>query len=180
MLPAVAREHHHGRAFRRRELVCGRVELTVVRDEDRLGLAVRERSYVVARFIDELHPELRNELRKLVRGRGARAKRIADALEPVELLFTGSDGAERSITARIEPPQVRHGALRKIEFKVRRGNACRRISAPSGPRSRAPSASSEARHSPTAAGCRLPARSNPHLPPPQEAVAGSRRDRRYR
>jgi hypothetical protein len=104
MLPAVAREHHHGRAFRRRELVCGRVELTVVRDEDRLGLAVRERSYVVARFIDELHPELRNELRKLVRGRGARAKRIADALEPVELLFTGSDGAERSISGRIEAP----------------------------------------------------------------------------
>jgi hypothetical protein len=119
MLPAVAREHHHGRAFRRCELVCGRVELTVVRDDDRLPLAVRERSYVVARFIDELQPELSNELRTLVRRRGARAKRIADSLEPVELVFAGSDGAERSISARIEPPQVRHGALREIEFTLR-------------------------------------------------------------
>jgi hypothetical protein len=110
MLPAVAREHHHGRAFRRCELVCGRVELTVVCDE---------RSYVVARFIDELQPALRNELRTLVRRRGARAKRIANSLEPVEVVFAGSDGAECSISARIEPPQVRHGALREIEFTLR-------------------------------------------------------------
>jgi len=122
MLPTVAREHHHGRAFRRCELVCGRVIFTVVRNDDRLGLAPRERSYVMARFVDELDPELRNELRTLARRRGAAAKRIAETLEPVELVFAGSDGAERRVT-RIEPAvqplQLRGGGLHEIEFGLR-------------------------------------------------------------
>lgn len=79
MLPAMAREQHHGRAFRRLELVCGRIAVTVVRDDDRLGLAQRERSYVIARCVGALDPELR----KLVRRRGAAARRIAETLEPL-------------------------------------------------------------------------------------------------
>jgi hypothetical protein len=119
MLPAMAREHHHGRAFRRRELVCGRVAVTVVRDDDRLGLAPRERCYVLARFVGDLDPELREELHRLVHRRGAAARRIAETLEPVELVFAGSDGAEYRITARIEPPIQRSGHLHAIEFGLR-------------------------------------------------------------
>ncbi len=123
MLPTMAREHHHGRAFRRCELVCGRVIFTVVRNDDRLGFAPRERSYVMARFVDELDPKLRNDLRTLARRRGAAAKRIAERLEPVELVFTGSDGAERRVSARIQPAvqplQLRGGSLHEIEFGLR-------------------------------------------------------------
>jgi hypothetical protein len=47
-----------GRAYRDGSLVCGRVHITIGRD-DRLGLAPHERRYVAARFLDRLHPALR-------------------------------------------------------------------------------------------------------------------------
>jgi len=116
----MAREHHHGRALRSSEVVCGRVRVTVVGDDERLGLAPRERLYVTARFVDDLRPGLRNELRKLTRRRGAAARRIAETLEPVELVFAGSDGDEHRISARIQPPvQPPHGSLHEIEFVLR-------------------------------------------------------------
>lgn len=118
MLPPVSRTQHHGRAFRRGELVCGRVALTMVRD-DRLGLAQRERSYLLARFQADLDAALRDELRLLVRRRGAAARRIADTLEPLELVFDGSDGREHRIVASIQPPVERSGELHMIEFGLR-------------------------------------------------------------
>jgi hypothetical protein len=67
-------------------LVCGRVELTVTADI-RLGLTPRERRRVVARFVERLHPVLRSELGELVRRRGAAARRAAERMAPVELVF---------------------------------------------------------------------------------------------
>jgi hypothetical protein len=59
-----------GRAYRDGQLVCARVHVTVGRD-GRLGLTPYESRYVVARFSERLHPELRAELTELARRRGA-------------------------------------------------------------------------------------------------------------
>jgi hypothetical protein len=105
------------RAYRDGEVVCARVRVTIVRG-DRLGLAPRERRrYLVARFMERLHPDLRDELAALARRRGAAARRAADRMEPIEVLF---DNKRQRIVASVQPPQLRCGGeLREIEFGLR-------------------------------------------------------------
>jgi hypothetical protein len=109
----------YARAYRDGELVCGRVELVIRRDETRLGLAPRERAYVVMRFLEDLERDLRGELWLLTKRRGRAAKRIADDLEPIELAFVDPQGRRRRIAGRLEAPLVRSGGLRDIEFGLR-------------------------------------------------------------
>jgi hypothetical protein len=45
----------------------------MIRRDERIGLAPRERRCVEARFLDRMHPELRDELVMLARHRGADA-----------------------------------------------------------------------------------------------------------
>jgi hypothetical protein len=40
-------------------------------------------------------------------------------MDPIELVFDDPGGRLQRITAWIEPPQVRHGQLREIEFGLR-------------------------------------------------------------
>lgn len=107
-----------GRAYREGSLVCGRVHITFDRD-DRLGLAPRERRYVVARFLDRLHPVLRSELAELSRRRGAAARRAAERIEPIVIVIDDPRRGRERIVGRIVPPQVRHGDLRDVEFELR-------------------------------------------------------------
>jgi hypothetical protein len=95
-----------GRAYRDGEVVCARVHITIGRD-GRLGLARHERRYVVARFVERLHPTLRTELNELARRRGAAARRAAERMDPIEVVFDDRHLGSQRIVARVQPPQVR-------------------------------------------------------------------------
>lgn len=107
-----------GRAYRDGEMVCGRVHLTIGRDGG-LGLTQHERRYVVAQFVERLHPALRKELTELARRRGSAARRAADRMDPVEVVFDDRRLGRQRIIGWIQPPQVRCGELRVIEFGLR-------------------------------------------------------------
>jgi hypothetical protein len=112
------RRYSLAHACRDGEVVCGRVEL-IVRADTRLGLAPRERRCVAARFLEHLHPVLRAELAELVHRRGAVARRAAERMEPVELVFDDPRLGLQRIFGWVQPPRLRHGELHEIEFDVR-------------------------------------------------------------
>jgi hypothetical protein len=87
--------------------------------DDRLGLAPHERRYVIARFLDRLHPTLRLELTELARRRGAAARRAAERIEPIVIVIDDARHGRERIVGRIVPPQVRCGDLRDVEFGLR-------------------------------------------------------------
>lgn len=105
-------------ACRDGEVVCGRVELTM-RADTRLGLTARERRRFAARFVEHLQPALRDELSELVDRRGAAARRAAERIEPIELVFDDPRLGLQRITGQIEPPQHRRNDLHEIEFGLR-------------------------------------------------------------
>jgi hypothetical protein len=99
-------------------VVCGRVELTV-RADSRLGLTPRERRVLTVRFLDGMESRLRAELTELVRRRGARAWRVAERMEPIEIVFDDALRGLQRITGWIQPPQRRDGDLQDVEFGLR-------------------------------------------------------------
>jgi hypothetical protein len=119
-LPGVVFEQRYnwGRAYRDGQLVCARVQLAVGRDA-RIGLTRAERCYVVARFAERLHPALRAELTALARRRGAAARRVAEGMAPIEVVYDDRQLGRQRIVAWVQPPQVRRGELRDIEFGLR-------------------------------------------------------------
>lgn len=116
--PQIARRYCWAHACRDDEVLCGRVELTVKADS-RLGLAPRERRRVAMRFLEHLHPTLRRELAELVRRRGSAARRAAERLDPIELVFDDPCAGLQRITGWLEPPHLRHRDLHEIEFGFR-------------------------------------------------------------
>ena len=106
------------RAYRGGRLVCARVRVTIG-DDDRLGLTRRERRCVSARFLERLDRALWIELMALLRRRGAAGHRLAEHLDPIELVVDQPDGDPRRIVGLLQPPQLRHGQLRDVEFGVR-------------------------------------------------------------
>jgi hypothetical protein len=116
--PLTEGRYRWARAYRDGELVCDRVELTV-RADFRLGLAPHERRYLAARFLERPHPGLRNELAELVRRRGAAARRAAERMQPVEIVFEDPQGARQRVVGWVQPPQLRRGDLDEIEFGLR-------------------------------------------------------------
>jgi hypothetical protein len=108
-----------GRAYRAGRLVCACVHVTVSLD-GRIGLTPRERRLVRVRFHEPLDDELRRELTQLVRRRGAAARRAVERADPIEVVVDGSHGERQRIVGHLEPPQMRHGQLRAIEFELRR------------------------------------------------------------
>jgi hypothetical protein len=108
-----------GRAYRAGRLVCGCVHVTVLGD-GRLGLAPRERHVVRVRFHEPLDDDLRSELTTLVRRHGAAGRRAVERIDPIELVVDDAYGERQRIVGHLEPPQVRHGLLRAIEFELRR------------------------------------------------------------
>jgi hypothetical protein len=108
-----------GRAYRAGRLVCGCVHVTVLRD-GRLGLAAHERRLVRVRFHEPVDEDLRAELTQLVRRRGAAARRVVERVDPIEVVVDDPYGERQRFVGHLEPPQVRHGQLRGIEFELRR------------------------------------------------------------
>jgi hypothetical protein len=107
-----------GRAYRDGKVVCGRVHVTVGRD-DRLGLTRNERRYVVARFLERVDPALRGELARLARRPGAAARRTADRMEPIVVVVDDPRRGRQRIIGWVEPPRARRDELRDIEFTLR-------------------------------------------------------------
>jgi hypothetical protein len=116
--PLSGRRHCWAHACRGDEVLCGRVELTV-RADTRLGLAPRERRRVDMRFVEHLHPTLRTELAELVRRRGSAARRAAERMDPIELIFGDPGSGLQRIIGWLEPPHARHRELHEIEFGFR-------------------------------------------------------------
>jgi len=102
-------------ACRDAEVVCGRVELTVATDT-RLGLTARERRSFTVRFLDGVEARLRAELTELVRHRGAVARRAAERMEPIEIVFDDPRLGLHRIVGAIQPPQRHHGELHHVQF----------------------------------------------------------------
>jgi hypothetical protein len=108
-----------GRAYRAGRLVCARVQVTIGHD-DRLGLTPRERRYVSARFqAERLDRALRTELIGLLRRRGAASYRMAERIDPIEIVVDAPGGGCHRVVGRLQPPLLRHGQLRDIEFGLR-------------------------------------------------------------
>jgi hypothetical protein len=117
-VPRAERHARVGRVYRAGRLVCGWVHVTFERD-GRLGLAPRERCFVRVRFHEPLDDDLRAELTQLVRRRGAAARRMVERLDPIEVVVDDSHGERQRIVGHLQPPRVRHGQLRAIEFELR-------------------------------------------------------------
>lgn len=116
--PLTGRRSCSAHACRDSEVVCGRVELTV-RADSRLGLTPRERRVFTVRFLDGLESRLRAELTELVRRRGAVARRAAERMDPIEIVFDDPLRGLQRITGQIQPPQRRNGNLDDIQFGLR-------------------------------------------------------------
>jgi len=95
------------------------VHVTVFRD-GRLGLAPHERRSVQVRFHEPLDDDLRAELTQLVRLRGAAARRAVERVDPIEVVVDDPGGTRQRIVGHLQPPQVRRGLLRAIEFELKR------------------------------------------------------------
>jgi hypothetical protein len=95
------------------------VHVTVSLD-GRLGLAPRERRLVRVRFHEPLDDDLRAELSELVRRRGAAARRAVERVDPIEVVVDDPHSERQRIVVHLQPPQVRHGQLRDIEFELKR------------------------------------------------------------
>jgi hypothetical protein len=115
----VERHYRWARAYRGGQLVCGRVDVRIGCDSDRVRLATGERRFVVVRFLDELDPALRRELAALVTRRGAAAKRIAERLAPITLVIDGAGDEQMQVVGHLQPPHRRFGELHDVEFAIR-------------------------------------------------------------
>jgi hypothetical protein len=115
----MARRRCAAHACRDSTVVCGRVELTVAADS-RLGLTPRERRSFTVRFLDSLEPGLRTELTTLVSRRGAAARRAADRMQPIEIVFDDPLRGLQRIAGSVQPPQRRTGIdLHDVQFGLR-------------------------------------------------------------
>jgi hypothetical protein len=125
-LPATAvgtlrtdRHRRLGCAYRAGRLICGCVHVTVSLD-GRIGLAQHERRLVRVRFHEPLDDDLRTELTQLVRRRGAAARGAVERVDPIEVVVDDPRGERQHIVGHLQPPQMRHGQLRAIEFELKR------------------------------------------------------------
>lgn len=116
--PLVERRSCSAHACRDSEVVCGHVELTV-RGDTRLGLTPRERRVLTVRFLDGLESRLHSELTELLRRRGAAARRAAERMTPIELVYADPPRGLQRITGWLQPPERRNADLHDIQFGLR-------------------------------------------------------------
>lgn len=91
-----------------------------MRADSRLGLTPRERRFFTVRFLDSLESGLRIELTTLVRRRGAAARRAAERMAPIEVVFDDPFRGLQRIVGWVQPPQRRNGVdLRDVQFGLR-------------------------------------------------------------
>lgn len=102
-----------GSAYRDGRLVCARVAVTVMAD----ALSPR---LVGVRFAEGVEQRLRGELERLMERRGAFAARLAERLDPVEIVGWDADrGREWRLVGRLERPVALHRPLTETEFALR-------------------------------------------------------------
>jgi hypothetical protein len=104
-----------GRAYRGGRLVCGCVHVAI-RVDHRIGLTQRERRVIGVRFHEPVDDDLRAELTKLARRRGAASQRTAEHIAPIELVIDDLGNDHERMIGALQPPHRRHGPLRDIEF----------------------------------------------------------------
>lgn len=116
--PVTARHYCWAHACRDGAVICGRVEV-ILRADTRLGLTAHEPRGVAARFVEYLQPALRRELTELVRRPGAAARRAAERMDPVEIVFDDPRLGLQRLTGWVQPPQRRSGGdLHDVEFDL--------------------------------------------------------------
>jgi hypothetical protein len=71
---------------------------------------------VRVRFHEPVDDALRSELTALARRRGSASGRVAERIDPIELVIDDPPGEHERMTGGLRPPQRRHGELREIEF----------------------------------------------------------------
>jgi hypothetical protein len=59
------------------------------------------------------------DLIQMVRRRGTAARRIAENLQPIELVIDDTHRGRQRLVGHLESPQLRFGELREIGFSVR-------------------------------------------------------------
>jgi hypothetical protein len=116
------RRYRQAQVYRGGKMVCGRAELLLRVDKRRVGLTRPERRYLVVRFMDSLDPRLQRELQRLRDRRGERARRFADAVDPITIKV--DEGEEQvvlevRVQAPHDPSRITTGELREVEFDVR-------------------------------------------------------------
>lgn len=102
-------------AYREGEVVCARATVTVVA----YAPAARR---VRVRFVDGIDQQLRSELERLMARRGAFATRLAERLDPVELV--GQDGGlQWRLVGRLERSESQYWPPTDAEFWLRESPA---------------------------------------------------------
>lgn len=87
-----------GSAYRDGRVVCARVAVTVVTDAP-------SARHVLVRFVDGVDRQLRGELQRLTARRGTFAIRLAERLDPVEIVGRDARGAlQWRLVGRLERP----------------------------------------------------------------------------
>jgi hypothetical protein len=114
----MARRSCPAHACRDSAVVCSRVELIASTDA-RLGLTPRERRSFTVRFLDSPEPGLLTELTRLTRRRGSAARRAAERMAPIEIVFDDPLQGLQRIAGCVQPPQRRTGDLHDIQFGLR-------------------------------------------------------------
>jgi hypothetical protein len=102
-----------GSAYRDGRLVCARVAVTVVADAP-------SARHVLVRFVGDVEQQLRDELQRLMTRRGAFAMRLAEKLDPVEVLGRDADGGlQWRLVGRLERPAAQYWPPTDTEFWLR-------------------------------------------------------------
>lgn len=102
-----------GSAYRDGQLVCARVVVTVVADAP-------SARHVLVRFAGGVDQQLRDELQRLTARRGAFAMRLAERLDPVEVVGRDADGGlQWRLVGRLERPAAQHWPPTDTEFWLR-------------------------------------------------------------
>ena len=102
-----------GSAYRDGRLVCERVVLTVVADAPTAR-------HVLVRFAEGVDQQLRGELQRLMARRGAFAMRLAERLDPVEVVGRDADGGlQWRLVGRLERPAAQYWPPTDTEFWLR-------------------------------------------------------------
>jgi hypothetical protein len=110
-----------GRAYRAGRLVCGcaHVAHVAISLDERLGLTRRERRLVWVRFHEPVDDDLRSDLTELARRRGPASERVAERIDPIEVIVHDPNGGQERMIGGLQPPHRRHGPLREIAFGLR-------------------------------------------------------------
>jgi hypothetical protein len=102
-----------GSAYRDGQLVCARVAVTIVAEAP-------SARHVLVRFDDGVDQQLRAELQRVAARRGAVATRLAELLDPVEIVGRDSHGSlQWRLVGSVERPAARHWPPTGTEFWLR-------------------------------------------------------------